>query len=185
MLTKKTILSLFIAACLSGIVLTGCSGESDIDTNSATQKSVAETSSYSNTSENIVNNQYSSEVNEESSEIQMDKELVETITILANKKNELKQQKDFTLDYEDKYGMGRCYYCDAVIKDFDEDGNYEMVVKYLVTPTMVKTNTDMDYSTLDFEYKNVVYDWYTVRNGEAVSSGHMSEEYPFEIKTQI
>ena len=26
----------------------------------------------------------------------------------------------------------------------------------------------MDYSTLDFEYKNVVYDWYTVRNGEAV-----------------
>ena len=115
---------------------------------------------------------------EESSKLSPDDEKkLETIRILAEKKNELKDQKNFTFD--DKYAMGRCYYCDAVIKDYNGDGTYEMIVKYLCTTAIPESGNDDETSTGNFRHYNVVYDLYTVHDGSAVSSGHLNYTYPF------
>lgn len=192
---NRAVLLALTAALFSGIILTGCGNKDDksessiISTISTVQDNEADGDKSSEASQDSADNQDSNDSQdraasqEESSVPQMDEELVKSITILTNKKNELKEQKNFTYDTTGDIKMGRLYYCDAVIKDFDADGNYEMVVKYVTTPALPgsKEYNDPD-ETHNFDVFNVVYDWYTIQDGQAVSSGHLADEYPFNLK---
>ena len=198
MLTRRksrAVLLALTAALLSGLVMSGCgntqdkSESSDNNTSSSVQDNgksndtSAEESQNSADDQGSTDSQNSAESQEESSVPPMDEELVKTITILTNKKNELKEQKNFTYDTTGDINMGRLYYCDAVIKDFDADGNYEMVVKFVTTPALPGSKEYNDPTeTHNFDVFNVVYDWYTIQDGQAVSSGHLADEYPFNYK---
>ncbi len=96
------------------------------------------------------------------------KELQEGILFAKQKvsQNENAVTVNYTLPY---------YYCDAVIKDINHDGEYEMIVKYIMTMTggvYFDSFTSENTSTIKSHY-SVVYDLYTVHDGKAVSCDYL------------
>ena len=183
---KKGII-LSVLCCAGLILMSGC-GEKPVSSqeNSEPKNSITESSvsQVSNEKTNAASKDEESKTEESKKLTEADEEKIRTIRVLAEKKNELKEQKDFSYA-EQKYAMGRCYYCDAVIKDFNDDGTYEMIVKYIATVSLPRSGSEWDYKTYDFMYYNVVYDMYTVHDGKAVSSGHLKDSYPFSARSVI
>ena len=100
------------------------------------------------------------------------------IECLLLKKQELKDEGYFSksnTSYINTY-----FYNDAVIKDFNSDGHYEMIVEYIV-PFSHYSSEQYDpeketFMSADNNYKDVrVLEIYTVRNNQAVGSGYLDQ----------
>ena len=64
-------------------------------------------------------------------------------------------------------------YIDAAIRDVNDDGHYEMIVKYKARGTDITGNLDSDWA------KVTIYDIVTVVDGKAVESEHYTNEEGF------
>lgn len=178
-----------IAILLSALLLTGCSstaGEQSSSKESSPESSVTE-SQQSKTEEK--NSQSESSAPEESPEPSEDpakaaaEEELEEIKILSDYRNELETNKKemFTYTEQNHYGNGEfnvsdeknaeIEYLDSTIWDVNDDGHYEMIVKYKARGTDI--NGDLDTETV------IMYDIVTIVDGKAVGSGHYLNEEGF------
>lgn len=134
--------------------------------------------------------------NSEISESELDKKNKSDLSVLLRKKNELKNNVYFIRNgfFEKRDENGKIlydsegkpvmeerktvhntyYYCDALIRDINHDGSYEMIVKYFVPPSNLMEGTvdqiRKKHNSNEYLYV-IAYDIYTVQNGEAVSGG--------------
>lgn len=102
-----------------------------------------------------------------------DPEGLREIECLLRKKEALKAEKYFskTAGYVSTY-----FYNDAVIKDFNRDGHYEMVVSYVSPFGMDSTLFESyDPEKEAFLHWVSVYELYTVLGNEAVGSGYLDD----------
>ncbi len=99
------------------------------------------------------------------------------IECLLLKKQELKEEGYFSKS--DNYFTNTYFYNDAVIKDFNLDGHYEMIVEYIV-PFAHPSGTEYDPAKDPFIRANdmsvvKVLELYTVRSKQAVGSGYLDQ----------
>ena len=99
---------------------------------------------------------------------------IEEMNILLEYKKNIPQERALT--YTEKiYNSSdeknaRLYFVDAVIRDLNNDGHYEMVVKYVGCSQVINGKID------NIEYGNFIYDIVTVKNGKAVETEHYLNE---------
>ena len=103
------------------------------------------------------------------------------ITVLLEYKKGLESVKDIKWNVNDVDGgvgndYGRLYYVDSVIRDINEDGGYELIVKYDLRAVNFKDSTVVGRDQYNF-YPAFTYDIVRVVDGKAVATEHyMNEE---------
>ena len=172
---KFVFAAVLMAVILSASSLVGC-------TNAETTSSEvsAESSTVSvQESENVSIQESESEPSENPRE----KELNE-IKVLTEYRSKLEKEKTRTFFYTEKKVYqnsvseseekeAEVEYIDAAIRDVNDDGHYEMIVKYKARGTDITGNLDSDWA------KVTIYDIVTVVDGKAVESEHYTNEEGF------
>ncbi len=205
----KKIIAVSLVICSGGILMSGCNmipldkiqrkdskAESVVsEEESKTKEKPVEKTESSDTS--VVESSHvvesssepeSSVVSEESEQIDpAAMKNLQDIKLLLEKKHALQEENCFVkVDPENEYIRNTYYYCDAVVKDFNHDGNYEMIVKYVVPLGLAgSTPGELDYQTHEFKNASTVYDLFTVQDGIVVSSDYLDIQHVIHYGSQL
>ncbi|MDD6489380.1 MAG: hypothetical protein PUG48_06185 [Clostridia bacterium] len=195
---QKTFLTVSSLLVISAGCMSGCGNSPQTDTSeqpsesSVTESSVAESSVVSELSSQPSETSTSSKAEESSKEESKaeNNPAVQEIKILNDFKKNIPSEQDLVYQVKwkntvnDKVTVSeerpaKLYFVDAVIRDINNDGHYEMIVKYDGRGKALGGNNRITYKGkevfIDYIGK-LIYDIVTVKDGKAVSSGHYENE---------
>ena len=189
---KKITAAVFAAVCLSSVCFSGCKNSQESAQSSAPSQTESVVSTVSDTESNTESSQAdvqeSKTESKQESKIDPEQEKINTaikeINILNEYKRNIPEERDidfvrYDLDGtvepdRERYNKGKVCFVDAVIRDINEDGHYEMVVKYdcrsLSYIAMQGRNEDV------YQPTSYIYDIVSVVNDKAVETEHYINE---------
>lgn len=126
-------------------------------------------------SSTISNDKQVSDAKETSKSSESKSSAIEEMNILLEYKKNIPRERNLT--YKEKIDNNgsdeknaKLYFVDAVIRDLNNDGHYEMMVKYVGCSQNINRYID------NIEYGNFIYDIVTIKNGKAVETEHYLNE---------
>ena len=184
---KKITAAVFAAVCLSSVCLSGCKNGQEPAQSSAPSQTESVVSTMSDTESSQADVQESKTEYKQESKTDPEQEKINIATKEINILNEYKRNipevreidfvrydLDGTVEPNREYNKGKVYFVDAVIRDINEDGHYEMIVKYdcrsLWSLVMQGRNEDV------YQPTSYVYDIVSVVNDKAVETEHYINE---------
>lgn len=190
---QKTFLTVSSLLVISAGCMSGCSNSPQTDTSEQpSESSSAESSVVSELSSQPSETSTSSKAEESSKEESKaeNNPAVQEIKILNDFKKNIPSEQDLVYQEKTKYQNdgevtvseekpAKLYFVDAVIKDINNDGHYEMIVKYDGRGTALGGNNRIKYNGKEFfidDMGKLIYDIVTIQDGKAVSSGHYENE---------
>lgn len=179
-LTVSSLLVIW-AGCMSG-----CGNSTQTDTSEQPSESSVVSELSSQPSETSTSSKAEESSKEESKA--ENNPAVQEIKILNDFKKNIPSEQDLvyqvkwknTVNNEVKVNdelPAKLYFVDAVIRDINNDGHYEMIVKYDGRGAIAKYDDKGNIigSNIDF-WGKLMYDIVTVKDGKAISSGHYENE---------
>ena len=175
--TTKRFAAVILAAGLLSVCVCGCSQNDNSDNTNTTSETVSsQQESSQEVSESSEESKESSvESGQESKTDDKTNELaaIAEINILNDFRDNIQPVKEITVKLDERDGdfskeeTAKVYFVDSVIRDINDDGHYEMIVKY------DGRNTQFSDYVITPSY---IYDVVTVVNGKAVKTGHYENE---------
>ncbi|MGN1458380.1 MAG: hypothetical protein ACI4XP_10590 [Acutalibacteraceae bacterium] len=185
---QKMFLTVSSLLIISAGCMSGCSNSPQTDTSEQPSESSVVSELSSQPSETSTSSKAEESSKEESKA--ENNPAVQEIKILNDFKKNIPSEQDLIYQEKRKYTSdgevkvseerpSKLYFVDAVIRDINNDGHYEMIVKYDGRGTALGGNNRITYNGkevfIDYIGK-LIYDIVTVKDGKAVSSGHYENE---------
>ena len=178
----KIMAVLLCAAAFAPVCLAGCGGQQNAEESKAPESSVQESSQAESSAPESSKPEESSKPQESSvdeKQVKTDQAKKDIAVLLEYKKN-IPAVKDYNWDANNADGntgnsYGKLYFVDAVIKDINEDGKLEMIVKYDLRAVNFKSNNEQSRDIYNYS-PAYTYDIVSVVDGKAVATEHYVNE---------